>query len=317
MNSFKNVALGNMNTRKSNSMLGYNIPVVAPAVNAVANVANNAVKVANNAFNAAALNVGNAANSFLNSTKNAANSVLNIGTATATAGVAAGIPWLWIGVGIIFITLIVLATVYYNNIKDVLANVGPTPAPSDAPSQKDFETPPPPGVDQSVPAAVESIVDKVLPGKKEVFSVQSNRFRYQDAKPLCKALGAELATYDQVKESWDKGADWCNYGWSKGQMALYPTQKETWEKLQNGPEGQRLACGRPGVNGGYFDNPDLRFGVNCYGAKPDQDDHDLSQIDAQPPLTPAMIDFDKKVADFRSEADHIGVLPFKGGKWSE
>jgi hypothetical protein len=311
MNSFRNVALGN--TKKSNSMLGYNIPVVAPAVTAVSNAANNAVKVANNAFNTAAVNVGNAANSLLNSTKNAANSMLNIGTATATAGVAAGIPWLWIGVGIIFITLIVLATVYYNNIKDVLANVGPVPAPPAAPPAADFETPLPPG--STAPA--ESIVEKVLPSKKEVFSVQSNRYRYQDAEPLCKALGAELATYDQVKEAWDKGADWCNYGWSKGQMALYPTQKETWEKLQNGPEAQRLACGRPGINGGHFDNPDLRFGVNCYGAKPDQDDHDLSQIDAQPPLTPAMIDFDKKVADFRSEADHIGVLPFKGGKWSE
>lgn len=314
MNSFKNVALGN--TRKSNSMLGYNIPVVAPAMNAIANVANNAVKTANNAFNSAAVNVGNAANNFLNSTNAAANSVFNVGTASAGIAAGAGIPWMWIGIGIIFITLIVLATVYYNNIKDVLANVGPTPAHPEAPPKDDFETPPPNGM-ASAAGAVESIVDKVLPGKKEVFSVQSNRFRYQDAEPLCKALGAELATYDQVKESWDKGADWCNYGWSKGQMALYPTQKETWEKLQNGPEGQRLACGRPGVNGGFFDNPDLRFGVNCFGSKPDQADHDLSQIDAQPPMTPAMIDFDKKVADFRSEADHIGLLPFKGGKWSE
>jgi len=314
MNSFKNVALGN--TRKSNSMLGYNIPVVAPAMNAIANVANNAVKTANNAFNSAAVNVGNAANNFLNSTNAAANSVFNVGTASAGIAAGAGIPWMWIGIGIIFITLIVLATVYYNNIKDVLANVGPTPAHPEAPPKDDFETPPPNGM-ASATGAVESIVDKVLPGKKEVFSVQSNRFRYQDAEPLCKALGAELATYDQVKESWDKGADWCNYGWSKGQMALYPTQKETWEKLQNGPEGQRLACGRPGVNGGFFDNPDLRFGVNCFGSKPDQADHDLSQIDAQPPMTPAMIDFDKKVADFRSEADHIGLLPFKGGKWSE
>ena len=28
-------------------------------------------------------------------------------------------------------------------------------------------------------------------------------------------------------------------------------------------------CGRPGVNGGYFDNPNIKFGVNCYGQKPD------------------------------------------------
>ena len=27
-------------------------------------------------------------------------------------------------------------------------------------------------------------------------------------------------------------------------------------------------CGKPGLNGGYFSNPQLKFGVNCYGVKP-------------------------------------------------
>lgn len=95
-----------------------------------------------------------------------------------------------------------------------------------------------------------TMVEKVLPGHKEVFNISKNAYTYYDAEPLCKALGAELATYEQVKNAFEGGADWCNYGWTKGQMAVYPTQKETWEHIQEGPEDQRNACGRPGVNGG-------------------------------------------------------------------
>ena len=104
-----------------------------------------------------------------------------------------------------------------------------------------------------------SIVEKVMPGKKEVFNISQNKYTYYDAEPLCRALGAEVATYEQVKDAFEKGADWCNYGWSKGQMAVYPTQESTWNKLQNGPEDQRNACGQIGVNGGYFDNPELQL----------------------------------------------------------
>jgi hypothetical protein len=120
-----------------------------------------------------------------------------------------------------------------------------------------------------------------------------------------------------VKEAWDKGADWCNYGWVKGQVAAYPTQNATWEKLQQGPEDQRAACGRPGINGGFFDNPELRFGVNCYGTKPAQSQHDENTISQRnnEPMTPGMLDYDKKVAHFRSEANHIGITPFNKTTW--
>ena len=165
------------------------------------------------------------------------------------------------------------------------------------------------------------IAEKILPtggANPEVFSVSKNTFTYYDAEPLCKALGAELATYDQVKQAWERGADWCNYGWVKGQNAIYPTQKDTWEKLQSGPEEQRMACGRPGLNGGYFDNPELRFGVNCYGSKPSQSKHDEEAVAKRTgvPLTPSGIEFEKKVSKYRTDADNIGVLPFNGEKWS-
>ena len=38
-------------------------------------------------------------------------------------------------------------------------------------------------------------------------------------------------------------------------------------KLQ-GDENLKNACGRPGINGGFIGNPNVRFGANCYGVKP-------------------------------------------------
>lgn len=187
-----------------------------------------------------------------------------------------------------------------------------------------FNPPPPPPpslpkpeapIEMSHPNDELSILDKVLPGK-EVFNISSNKYTYYDAEPLCKALGAELATYDQVKEAWNKGADWCNYGWVKGQMALYPTSDETYKKLQGGPEDQRQACGRPGVNGGYFDNPEMRFGVTCSGTKPPQNKHDEESAAKGAPLSPDALAFDKKVSQFKSDAEHIGILPFNTSKWT-
>lgn len=166
-----------------------------------------------------------------------------------------------------------------------------------------------------VTSAVASSVEKVLPGGSQVFNVSSNKFTYYDAAPLCKALGAELATYDQVKEAWAKGADWCNYGWVKGQMAVYPTSDETFTKLQGGPEEQRMSCGRPGVNGGYFDNPEMRFGVNCYGSKPPQSKHDAVDQAKGAPISPDALAFDKKVNQYKTDADNIGLSPFNTHQW--
>lgn len=154
--------------------------------------------------------------------------------------------------------------------------------------------------------------------QKQVFNVSKNVYTFDDAAPLCRALGAELATYNQVKEAWKQGADWCNYGWVEGQAAVYPTQQQTYNKLQQGPEEQRNACGRVGVNGGYFDNPGLRFGVNCYGIKPDEKNRD-KEIIAQGinlPQTPEALIFDKKMKKYQAQADTIGILPFKEGTWS-
>jgi hypothetical protein len=188
-------------------------------------------------------------------------------------------------------------------------------------------TPPSPTAVQAVPPEFsapdselvqKSAIEKSMPGKKEVFNIATNKYRYSDAEPLCKAFGAELATYDQVKDAWSKGADWCNYGWVKGQAAVYPTQQSTYDKLQAGPEDQRMACGVPGMNGGYFDNPDLRFGVNCYGTRPDENETDVRRkMSADGGMTQDGLAYNRKVQDYKAHMSEIPVNPFNEQVWSE
>lgn len=167
------------------------------------------------------------------------------------------------------------------------------------------------------PTGMDAVVEKMLPPAKDVFTVSKNDYTFYDAAPLCKALGAELATYDQVKKAWQKGADWCNYGWVKGQMAVYPTQNSTYEELQQGADDQKGACGKPGLNGGYFDNPELKFGVTCIGKKPSQSQHDANAIAAGStrPLTASGLEFEKKVLRFKEGSENLGILPFNSEQW--
>jgi hypothetical protein len=153
--------------------------------------------------------------------------------------------------------------------------------------------------------------------KKQVFNIPGNYYTYNDAKALCSAYGAKLANYDQIEKAYNNGAEWCNYGWSAKQLALFPTQKKTYADLQTIP-GHENDCGRPGVNGGYIANPNVKFGVNCYGYKPKiRSDEDELMKTAKPyPETPQDIDFQKKVDMMKGNLDQILISPFNYDKWS-
>lgn len=156
--------------------------------------------------------------------------------------------------------------------------------------------------------------------KKEVFNISNNLYTYEDAKAVCKAMGAELANYDQVEEAYNSGAEWTTYGWSEGQHAYFPTQKETWNKLQK-VKGHEHDLGRPGVNGGYFANPNVRFGVNCYGVKPPSTDQEKALMSAQKDrVYPASLEdraLDAKVAFWKANRDKMIVINgFNTDKWS-
>ena len=104
--------------------------------------------------------------------------------------------------------------------------------------------------------------------KKEVYHIHNNIFTFDEAKDVCKSFNGELASLDQIKDAYFNGADWCNYGWSMDGNAYYPTQKNTYVEMQKNPK-TKFNCGKPGINGGYFNDPKIRFGVNCYGIKPE------------------------------------------------
>jgi hypothetical protein len=149
--------------------------------------------------------------------------------------------------------------------------------------------------------------------QKEVFYISGNSYTYEDAPAVCAAYGADLASYDQLMEAYSSGAEWCGYGWSKGGMALFPTQDSTWSLLQGEADtAKRTGCGRPGVNGGYFD-PKTKFGVNCYGTKPGNKDVKFPL--PVPGSDPS--EFNKQVNKFKSMIDKMIVSPFNRVGWSE
>lgn len=296
-----------MNAKNNSRLLNSLIPplgVVNSGLNKVANAATNAAT--------------NAANNMLNSSKSWMPSVPSFDTSS--------IPFTPIILVLFIAAMIGLMVYFQNEIQSAWRDASDVISKSLGSSTSTAAPPPPEPVVGPVPqmgetghpaSSTSAIVEKVLPGGgNEVFNVSSNKYTFYDAQPLCKALGAQLASYEQVKEAWNRGADWCNYGWVKGQMAVYPTSDETYQKLQAGPEEQRMACGRPGINGGFFDNPEMRFGVNCYGQKPTQSKHDEKRAEKGAPTSPDALAFDKKVNQFKSEADHIGIMPFNDGKWS-
>ena len=155
----------------------------------------------------------------------------------------------------------------------------------------------------------------------EVFNISNNLYTYDDAQSICTSYGARLATYDEVENAYNKGAEWCNYGWSDGQMIFFPTQKSTWDKLQKTTD-HKNDCGRPGVNGGYIGNPYVKFGVNCYGKKPKASNTDLNRMNAMKnytyPKNEKDLLLESKVNFWKDNADKLlNINSFNNDKWSQ
>jgi hypothetical protein len=153
---------------------------------------------------------------------------------------------------------------------------------------------------------------------KQVFNIPNNDYIYPDAKALCSAYGARLATYKEVEDSYNDGGEWCNYGWSDGQMALFPTQQKTYDKLQT-IAGHENDCGRPGVNGGYIANPKVKFGVNCYGYKPRMTPAEEELMETMPiyPKTMKDVAMENRVAYWKNKLSEVLVSPFNHNSWSK
>ena len=152
--------------------------------------------------------------------------------------------------------------------------------------------------------------NNTLNGEKEVFNIRDNMFSYDEARAVCKAHNSELATLEQMIEAYKRGANWCSYGWSEGQLALYPTQSDFWNRLQTDPY-RKNECGKPGVNGGYFENPNYKFGANCYGVKPRPKSNELekNRYFREDPLQ-------VKVDQYKEQKNDIRISPFSRDDWS-
>jgi hypothetical protein len=176
---------------------------------------------------------------------------------------------------------------------------------------------PVPEVDITVTTPSQPVVPEIM-FEDQVFHIPDNIYTYSDAKAICKAYDARLATYDEVEDAYKKGAQWCGFGWSADQLALYPTQTDTWKKMQK-IKGHEHDCGRPGINGGFVAYKNAPFGANCYGHKPKITPEERVIMDKQQiyPMTPEEKRFEKKVKKFRKQLPEMLVSPFNYENWSQ
>lgn len=156
-----------------------------------------------------------------------------------------------------------------------------------------------------------------LPGE-EVYHIPGNLYTFEDSKALCAAYGGRLANITELQDTYQKGGEWCSYGWSDNQMALFPTQYKHWKRLQK-IKGHENDCGRPGINGGYIDNPNVRFGVNCYGHRPKITPLETEIMEVTPdyPITRQQQKFNRRVEYWRERIQDILVAPFSPNSWSQ
>lgn len=176
---------------------------------------------------------------------------------------------------------------------------------------------------QPIPNPPPAPKQNVIDGTK-VFHIPENRYTYEEAPAACAAVGATLATHEQMKAAYEEGADWCNYGWSADQTAFYPTQPESWNKIQANPSTANH-CGRPGLNGGYMENPNITFGVNCYDSNLQHTTetykntiNDTQAIETQPlPLTPEEVAFNQKLQNWTQNTANVNIQKVDQKQWTE
>jgi hypothetical protein len=150
------------------------------------------------------------------------------------------------------------------------------------------------------------------PSIKQVFNVKENIYAADDAGGVCGALGADVASLQQLVDAHRQGANWCNVGWTKEGLAAYPIQKEFWQKMQGNDPQNRNICGQPGINLSRSD-AGLLYGVNCYGIKPEPKKGELVK---EVVMNDADIALQAKIAQFQKNVNNMTVAPFNANQWS-
>ena len=151
------------------------------------------------------------------------------------------------------------------------------------------------------------------PNLKQVFNIKENIYALDDAAGVCGALGADLASINQLIDAHKSGADWCNVGWTSDGLAAYPIQYSTWKTLQDNDPNKRNICGDVGINLARND-PNLLYGVNCYGVKPEPKGNEKVK---ETIVSDKQAALNAKIAHFRKNINAIGVGPFNINAWSQ
>lgn len=152
-----------------------------------------------------------------------------------------------------------------------------------------------------VEETIDIIDNNIKSNSDEVFQISNQLYTYDEAKCKCESYGSRLATKAELTQAYNNGAHWCNYGWIDGNDAYYPVQqceldkkainiknyndilKKHYEepnkytlKMVNDArqkmhrENSLEFCGNSsGLNGGTFEDKNVRFGATCFGKKPD------------------------------------------------
>lgn len=186
------------------------------------------------------------------------------------------------------------------------------PESSESEDKADVKSEPEPVSTSNMMGMPEEIVNE-----PEVFLIQDNIYTYSDAEPLCRAYGARLANMSDMYDAWRKGANWCSYGWVQGQKIVFPTQKESWLKLQESQDkSAKTKCGLPGLNGGLMKDSTARYGVHCYGVKPPTWRNYKANKMARENLTAREQEMNSRSKYFKDRLNEYTIAPFEKAKWS-
>ena len=200
----------------------------------------------------------------------------------------------------------------YNQINtmNTLANSTSSPSGYSNPTKKSE----PVNINSGYSAIPESATSATLsnPTLNQVFNIKENIYTLDDAPGVCGALGADVATINQLIDAHKGGADWCNVGWTKDGLAAYPIQYSTWKNLQDNDPGSRNICGVTGINL-VRNDPNLLYGVNCFGIKPEPKGNEKVK---QVMLNDKQIAMNAKIAQFQKNINAIGVAPFNSSSWT-
>jgi hypothetical protein len=90
------------------------------------------------------------------------------------------------------------------------------------------------------------------PKETQVYHIFQNAYTFKEAQEECAKRASTLANPNQLQNSFDSGANWCNWGWSTDGDAYMPNRDPKCNK--------KIGL----INAKQVDKS-MKIGVNCYG----------------------------------------------------